>query len=276
MVEGRGLAHQMYVIGGEGDNLGLLVWCGLKGHVVHKYRGGQQVLLGGSPQWNRGRKLAIRSQQAEVIAFAGHVIFGLNFMVGLPDASMTDDGLQDRLSQLSADYPIEGLKGAVFIRARRVGQGMAARFVVTSHRYLKGKWNVTEHAVSSVQSEVVCSFGSGSNSARSEVNEWMAQAGNTSRSVFSGFCDSLRAKRDPYTGEPPQLACIYREFPARELGVVWNDQLYFGGLTPPPDLDISTVEWRNDLFERCDPHTRLRLPDAQRQARPREKPCPVN
>lgn len=56
----------------------------------------------------------------------------------------------------AADYPIAG--GAVFISARRVGQGMAARFAVTSHMYMNGLWNLIEHKASSEQSHIVCAF----------------------------------------------------------------------------------------------------------------------
>lgn len=89
----------------------------------------------------------------------------------------------------------------------------------------------------------------------------------TSRSVFHCFCDTLFNIKDKKCGGSPQLVGIYRKpnSPAVTFGIIRDKKRYFLGAQIDNDVSFSGVEWRNDLFERCDGFTMKRLIDAQPQ-----------
>jgi hypothetical protein len=118
-------------------------------------------------------------------------------------------------------------------------------------------------------SGLITSLGSGEKSIQKWYSKWSkSDQGGTSRSVFSSFCDSLSSAEDPLTGGPPQLVGLYRIGPARSLGIVYRDRKSVLGLPAERFGRPDSIEWRNALFERCDPKTLERLPDAQRHAAP--------
>lgn len=219
-------------------------------------------------KWDRGRKIAVRAEAAEILAFAGDVTLSQNLLLGLSQDPITDDGLHRALSQLTIGYGLGNLDGTAIVFARRIGSGMAARFLVTTHEYGSGHWQLEAQSIPTEESAILCAYGSGQRFALSEVRQWKAGIGGpTSRSVFSGFCDSLRNGKDSRSGPPPQLAGMYREFPAKEFGIVWDGKLVLAGLEPQADVELSSIEWRNDVFERCDPQTMKLTLGAQPHAR---------
>ena len=220
--------------------------------------------------WNHGRKLSVRMGSAEILAFAGDVTFAQNVFLSMFQDHVTDATLSHGLEQLSKGYSNEQLRGTAVVLARRIGSGMKATFVVTAYEFKDRIWRVVKHAIPAKHSDVICSYGTGGRSAMREARRWMEQdvSGRTSRSVFSGFCASLRLDADPCTGAPPQLAGLYREGPAVEFGIVWDDALFIAGQNPPPDMDLHRFEWRNELLERCDPSTMKLIVGAQPHARP--------
>lgn len=252
----------------------LVCWCGIdqRGPSSINIAADSMFTWPSGQQWSYGRKISIRPIQAEILGFAGDVTLGQNLFTGLPNVSMSDDGLHDRLQQLSTTFPERSLHGTSVVFARRLGEYMSGKFLVTAHEYREDGWHVSEKELPN-ESGVVCAYGTGRGSALAEVAAWFNGdgPGRTSRSVFSGFCDALRVGRDPRTGGPPQLAGIFRNGPAHETGIVWDDKLWLGGLNPSNDIDLAGFEWRNELFERCDPQTRLLMENAQRHARPRSR-----
>ncbi len=250
----------------------LVCWCGVdsRGTSSLYIAADSRFSWGTNRTWNNGRKLAVRVGNAEVLAFAGDVTLSQNLLLGLLDGPVTDALLHHRLTALSSEYQLSVLENTAVIFARRLGSGMASSFIVTAHECRAGVWNQLEHAVSTEISDVVCAYGSGGHYATSEVRRWMSHgvSGRTSRSVFSGFCDALRSGRDPRTGGPPQLAGIFRTKPAQEFGIIWDGELSLGGMVPAPETDLDSIEWRNDLFERCDHRSTKRMIGAQPHARP--------
>jgi hypothetical protein len=118
------------------------------------------------------------------------------------------------------------------------------------------------------ESALVLTVGSGVSVVTNWNNEWRRRLGRTSRSVFGAFCDALRSKADPRTGGAPQLVGLYRAEAARIFGVLSEGKRFICGLEVPDSSALSTVEWRNELLERCDGRTLQRFNGAQRQPSP--------
>lgn len=249
----------------------LICWCGLDSRAPSSLYVATDSRFSWSSvaRWDSGRKLSVRSRDAAILGFAGDVIFGQNLLVGLGDDALNDAHLEDRLHELSGNFPIGSLEGTTFVLARRLGEGMELQFSVTAYVYEKGLWNIRNHPIPNEHSDIVCAYGSGKSVALGELRKWVRQdvSGRTSRSVFSSFCDALRSGKDPQTGGAPQLAAIYREGPAREIGIIWDNELHIGGLPPPKGMDLTAVAWHNELFEVCDPSTRSRKLNAQPHAK---------
>ena len=135
-------------------------------------------------------------------------------------------------------------------------------------------WNVSngwleKPVVLPLESGVVEYFGSGKNSIKYFSDRWKnSDVGRTSRSVFSAFCDSLRSKEDHLSGGAPQLVGLYREGAAQTFGIVYRNERYLLGMPVENSQGLNNVEWRNELFERCDANTMERIVGAQRHSRP--------
>ena len=220
-------------------------------------------------KWSSGRKLAVRPQSGELLAFAGDCAFASSLLLALPEHPLSDGSILQRLTTTSNQYPWP-LEKTVIVFARRLGEGMQSSFLVTAFEYGNGAWSQHPQKISRESSGLVCAFGSGASHARQEVGRWIKGdvSGRTSRSVFSGFCSALEQGVDRDSGGAPQLASLYRRGLARECGLVWKGIRYVAGLPPDEGADLWRWAWHNDLLERYDPYTMERLLGAQPHASP--------
>lgn len=117
------------------------------------------------------------------------------------------------------------------------------------------------------KSGIVHIAGSGADFVKRRFDEWQkSHAADTSRAIYSAFCDALlHATKDPWSEGPPQLVGIYRIGPGRYFATAWRDRCYFGGI--PVDGPLGDVQCRNEIFERCNPTTLLRLDGAKQHHR---------
>jgi hypothetical protein len=93
--------------------------------------------------------------------------------------------------------------------------------------------------------------------------------GNTSRAVYSAFCEGLRSGEDPNSGGGPQLVSLRRIGNGLTFGTVHDSERYYAGARAGRTDVAPGVEWFNDLYERVDGLTMRPLLGAQRH-RPRE------
>ena len=93
---------------------------------------------------------------------------------------------------------------------------------------------------------------------------------STSRNVFHCFIDTLDNIRDYHCGGAPQLVGIYRKpfTSAQNYGIIYNNRRYYLGMEIPKDASFDKIEWRNELFERCNGITKSRIAGAAKQNDP--------
>lgn len=164
--------------------------------------------------------------------------------------------------------PSDAYEFAILHGARQ-GSGMqsAFRLWILGWKPESG-WNVRERELEPA-SEVLYAGGSGAESFLQRNGSWKdSDLGRTSRGVFSAFVEALRSKYDPYSGGAPQLGGLFRKGRAMEFGVIYKDETFLRGKPVNPSNLPVDLEWFNELFERADPSTLQRLPDAQRHAKP--------
>jgi hypothetical protein len=155
------------------------------------------------------------------------------------------------------------------IHAARENSRMNSTFHLWILQWVPGKgWKMRRRHVGP-KSAVLCSEGSGKRYFRRRLRLWnRSEVGNTSRAVFSSFCDALRGTRDPSSGGAPQLAGLFRIGSARQFGVLYGTRHFIAG-RPTGRVDLAQgLSWRNELFERVDARTSRRVPRGQPQPRP--------
>lgn len=114
----------------------------------------------------------------------------------------------------------------------------------------------------------VFSGGSGANEFDKNWLQWESEKHNdyrTSRAVYHCLYQTLKNIKDPRTGGLPQIVGLYRNKNARLFGIVENEKKYIYGKESSEDINSTSIEWRNENFERMNPETVKILEGAQRQ-----------
>jgi hypothetical protein len=233
--------------------------------------------------WDFARKLFASSRYPDVLGYCGNVLFTSQVLGQVMD--MVDLGclfsphaapevrfqaIAETIEQVHSTYPREQQYPFSVIHCTRRGIAMSSSFETfelswsPALGWQRGMLQIPSH------SGLVATYGSGKRSILESVQRWQrSDAGRTSRSIFSAFCDSIASGADPASGGAPQLAGMYRIGPAMPFGVVWRTHRYLHGVSMNMSQWLAGVEWRNELFERCDWNTGETLAEAQRQPRPR-------
>jgi hypothetical protein len=165
--------------------------------------------------------------------------------------------------------PWRDAQGFQIICGIRSGDDLGAAFYLCKFQCdSPSRWSFSEIQVPP-RSQFVADLGSGRSIFKGRDYWWQeSQSGRTSRAVFSAFCDALQLGGDDKSGGPPQLVGLRRIGPAQHFGIIYQGRRYLSGLELSEKDKLDGVEWFNETFERCDPKTMERLPDAQPQPRP--------
>ena len=171
--------------------------------------------------------------------------------------------------------PREQQRSFEILYVSRLSSRMSAKFMITKI-YLDNNKNIEiENIDTPKKSDLIIGSGSGQTAMKHSYNKWVDsiskdpnERSRTSRNMFSAFCDSLMKKVDPLSGGSPQLVGLYRVGAAKTFGIIYNDKRYFNGQEVKNNTNLSKIEWRNVLFERCDGSTMALLKGAQAQPRP--------
>ncbi|MCD9536036.1 hypothetical protein [Photobacterium carnosum] len=237
-----------------------------------------------SSNWDTGRKLFSSKNRAEILGYCGDVLFPSQ-KLGQIIEQIDNDLL------ISADMSIEEKQNQVFesIKASfgdlprtqkrkfdiayctRVGELMSSKFGFCRYSWSpKSGWS---HKFVDIPetSQLIDVLGSGTESVNRWYEKWKrSDVKGTSRSVFSAFCDSISSCEDPFSGGAPQLVGIYRKGSSKTFGIVFNGSRFLLGDRVNNNLNLNNIEWRNELFERCDGEQLNLLEGAQPQPRPQQ------
>jgi len=166
-------------------------------------------------------------------------------------------------------YPKAIAKPFGVIHCRRGGSDMTSAFTI-NHLSWTPQTGWSENGLSiPLKSQVVGSFGSG----KAKFKYWSdkfqsSDTGGTSRAVFQAFCKTLQEAKDPLIGGPPQLASLVRVGNGKQQGVVWNGEAWLAGLRLNKGDFSASIEFRDALFQRCDPASLTLIEGAQQQPLP--------
>ena len=235
-----------------------------------------------SPVWDCGRKLFPSKNYPEILGYCGDVLFPSQVLAQIVehiDAGLffrVDETPQEKSEKLFSSlkssflsYPIQQPNQISVIYCTRQNTGKQPIIYIWNILWKSGTWEMVLLPSLPHKSGLLIATGSGEETIKLFYDKWKkSEIGNTSRSVFSAFCDALKSGEDHRTGGAPQLVGLYREGAAKSFGIVFNNERYLFGLPVNLDAEWAKVEWRNELFERCNPENRIILEGAQRHARP--------
>lgn len=240
-----------------------------------------RISWGVGREWNVGRKLFAARAHQDVFGYYGEVLFPsliLGQVVEAIDAGLfphTDGDAELKLLALyellqtsvrETNNPVQANFGIIY--ATRVDQNIYRtwhiRYVVTG-----GLWSYEEMPFDPNRSHMIFAFGSGSSHIRDlRANRQQKLQNSTSRFIYWTLCDAIDSGTDALTGGAPQVVGIYNsDKPARTFGIIHKGNRYFNGLKLAEAPFESTVEWRDELFQRADPESMERLPGAQQHGR---------
>jgi hypothetical protein len=178
--------------------------------------------------------------------------------------------LEAFLHESLQSYPSAQQREFSVVYAWRIGSDLAASFFVAEVSWSRSAGWCRVIPMLPSESAVIIACGSGQEYFASPYRRWKdSEIGRTSRAVYSAFCDHLTSGSDPHTGGPPQLVAVYRSGPAITFGVIYSGARWLSGARVPDGSIPENLEWRDELFQRCDGKTMTLKRGTQRHARPR-------
>lgn len=233
---------------------------------------------GSADHWDCGAKVFACKESPDIFGYYGDVLVPSMVLPRLAESSLlsANDDSGTRHSALyalvkSSAEALPACRKVDFgvVHASRYGEGLKSQYRLWHLRWspIHG-WSDTEIPIGP-DSALLIHLGSGERVVRNNAASSQAELGVVSRSVFTGFCDGLTSGEDPNSGGAPQLAGLYRHGGGRHFGIVHCGRKYYRGIESP-SLDLPDLQWKNELFENCDPITGARLPGAQAQPRLRK------
>lgn len=268
----------------------LIAWLGVdsRGPTSMYFASDSRVSWDGRPGvWDCGQKLFASNAQPEIFGFTGYV--NLPASILSKACTQIDRGLRSPNDEASIEGRVDWLYRLVkrevdlhpswrnedfnIFYGVRVGAGMPDRsaFHLQLFAWDSANTTLTEAALPIPScSSVLRTAGSGKECLDKVCNAWeRSDQGNTSRTMFSAFCDALKSGKDPMSGGEPQLVGLYRRGTGKIFGVVTERGPSFQGQLDSALFQVTDIEWRDSLFQRVDAHGRL-LKKAQPHVRPRQ------
>jgi hypothetical protein len=229
---------------------------------------------GSSHHWEFGAKVFASSSTPDIFGFYGDVLVPSMvlprlvegpILTSISDAQDRHDTFVRALRQSANALP-SGRRGTFgVLHGGRLGSGMKSkRFLWHTQWTARGGWSDMPVLLDDVSALTIV-LGSGERVVTKHSDAAQNELGAFSRSVFTGFCDALVSTEDPFSGGAPQLVGLYRQGSGMHFGTIFRGKTYYRGLEAA-QFSLPKVEWRNELFERCD-SSGSRLDDAQAQPR---------
>jgi hypothetical protein len=256
----------------------IVVWAGVDTHGPSSLyvASDSRISWGKDGSWDQGRKVFTSSSNPHIFGYWGDVMFpalAIPTIIDRIDRGVLSSRngawhseIREAIRLFWSNYPKDQRRDFGIVHGFRAGEGTGCIFSasIVAYERITDSW-VTMEIPMPERSAVLRIAGSGIPQIRRALTLWQAsRAANTSRAIFSAFCESIAGRGDPLTGGPPQLAGLYRIDPGRLFGVIYNNQRYFAGSTLTGYENPDPIEWRNRLFERMDGRTKKRISTAQR------------
>lgn len=239
-----------------------------------------RISWGNSYAWDQGRKTFASAKTAHIFGYWGDVLFPSMALPSVVDriehgaipSSLHSpfSGVGKAIRELWLGYPLPERRDFGVILGSRTGEFMRSTFhlAVLTYAASDDTWRMTDVSMPAVSASLHVA-GSGAHEVRRAQCLWDESAHkNTSRAMFSAFCESLAKRKDPSSGGGPQLVGLHRKGPAKTFGVVAAGQRFLNGARVGRETaGTADVDWFNEFLERVDGARMKRLPKAAKHER---------
>jgi len=234
--------------------------------------------------WNKktsydyGQKVFTFQNSADILGYCGDVLFPIitinqildmekNKLLFKPDFSATERSeiLYTELRNKFNEYPSQEVM-ADSLEIIHISRDNTTDFSCNIYKWQKKNgWSKDKIEIPTYSDKVII-LGSGKDEFYKGYLDYLrGNSGKTSRSLFQCLCHSLLKINDFQCGGAPQLVGLYNSFNGKDFGIVYEGKRYFLGRELVNSEIINNIEWRNELFERCDGNSAMILYGAQRQ-----------
>lgn len=231
--------------------------------------------------WDQGRKIFPSQKYADIFGYCGEAVFcsqQLSQIVTYIDSCKTFENLSDPTKRFEIIYDLIRSSFGHYPKTLSI-PSFSIVYLTRNKKYdfrayliswdLVNGWSSQILSVGN-NSSLVISLGSGANLYRELYSEEIVTSdfGSSSRGYFYALNRLINQNRDPLTGGPPQISCLYNIASEKNMGVVFNESRYIYGLEIPPNEHINEVRWVNETLEKCNGKSMSRFSDAQQQPIP--------
>ena len=243
-----------------------------------------RVSWNGVATFDHGRKVFAFRKSPDILGYCGDVLFPT--MVLSQITEMADRGLLFS-PKATCKEKFEAITGKLIQQFKKypsMAEGVMRDVLQVLHISREPndnrkfscwiiKWNrkdgwVGTETLFPLKSDILFSLGSGKMEFNNNIDRYRDGLNHgTSRNIFHCFCDTLFNIKDDKCGGAPQLVGVYSkpDSPAIAYGIIKDNKRYFLGTQISKSVAFDGIEWRNELFERCDGMTMKKLENAQLQ-----------
>jgi hypothetical protein len=254
----------------------LIAWIGVdsRGPASAYLASDSRISWAPGAHWDIGRKLFTSEKSADLFGYCGDVLFPslllsqvsqMIFLTASSGANTTPAGRHEVLVAVAreslARHPVHHRRAFSMLHCGRESAGMSSAFHLWRTDWSPDKGWSDDAVMLPSESVLVLTVGLGESTVARYDAAWRkTEVGRTSRAVFSAFCEALKSGADHFSGGAPQLVGIYRRGHGETFGVIYQGERYVLGVSISSDqAGKLAVEWRNELFERCDGPSMERL-----------------
>ncbi|MGZ9899796.1 hypothetical protein [Shewanella gaetbuli] len=233
--------------------------------------------------WDLGRKIFPSEKYGDILGFCGDALFcsqQLSQIITYIDSCSSfevvneplerSDLIYELIKNSFGPYPKKfALKSFTIVYLTRRAK---YDFCAFSIKWSSAKgWSKEELKIGNTSSLIIWAGSGGNEYKELHANEIKhSDFGENSRGYFYALNRFIKSNKDPATGGPPQLSCLYNIGAAVKIGTVFDEERYIYGLKIPNGENINNVRWVNDTLETFDANQLKRFQNAQAQPVPRK------
>lgn len=231
-------------------------------------------------KYDYGRKVYALLNSPDILGYCGDVLYPSIVLGQIIDMDRDKILFKDNASsveRMNTVYSILQKKFSEYEKNMIIGPSLeiihatregSDKFTCNIYKWCSKNGWTNECIPLPIKSGIVLVSGSGKNEFKNKLYDYQqAQAlnKNTSRAIFQCLNNSLSDIQDYYCGGAPQLVGLYNKDNGRNFGTIYQDKNYYLGSELERSEILKNIEWRNELFERCDGQTGKLIKNAQRQ-----------
>jgi len=258
----------------------LLSWIGKDSRKISSFyiASDSRISWPNSIKFDYSQKVFAFSKTPDILGYCGDVLYPTIIInqilsMGEEDILFKKDATRheraniifDELKRKFNEYPSETVK-TDSIQIIHVSRDNEVDFICNIFSWsTKTGWTINEQKIPDSSDKVIV-LGSGKDEFYARYLDYLrGSSGKTSRALFQCLSHSLFEIKDLKCGGSPQLVGLYNKFNGQKIGVIYQNRRFFLGKEMDKSEIINNIEWRNELFERCDGKSKKILDGAQKQ-----------